>query len=162
MHCHHRHHELGAQAVHIPHQLSQRHIAQYRQHIAIGDLRRRRIPKHQQDAGDRLEKDKIACEPAQAERRIHTRHIAVEIRRAHVQPEAVSMRRQPRIRPSARAFPAEGFAQILHIQARGQALDRIVDALKHRFLEAFFLDVIEERREGKDGHGYSSSEFTLA
>ena len=67
------------------------------------------------------------------------------------------MRRQSRIRPPARRFAAESLAQVLHIQARGQALDRIIYAFKDRFLEAFFLDVIEKRREGEDGHGCSWS-----
>ena len=59
------HHRLRAQAVQIAHELAKGHVVQHAEHVAVGDLRRGRVPEHQNDAGDRLEEDEVGGEPAE-------------------------------------------------------------------------------------------------
>jgi len=54
-----QYHGFCAEAVQVAHELTERHVAENVQHVAVGDGRRRGIPEHQQRAGDGFKVNKI-------------------------------------------------------------------------------------------------------
>ena len=118
-------HHLGAETVEGAHELAQGHIPHYVPDVAVSFLRRRRIEDHQKDAGNRFPHKHEGRKPAEAECGVDVGDFGVIEAGNDVEPETVGVGAQPRV-GTAGLLAAQHVADVIHVEARRQALDCLI------------------------------------